>query len=705
MIRPSKNSKPSIAPTVTANWVACRGLAAPGTCAPRSRRRMQLPLHIYFTLFASVVYISPVMGQPRGERPLELPPLARFAPADTGLFVEVDGLIQLSMYLRERDMWGVVENLLAEGKAQQGWPAALAASLGIESSRDLARLFRERVALAAPDWQHLSQGVLVFSVSNPQALRLVTRAPRAQRVGSRGQVALYRTHGGMWLAQRNQLMVVARHRDPRSFFDRCVTLLNGPAGGSLADQAGFRATLKDLGAPRLAWAYWSAQERVNSQPSSRLTSWWPDLREGALAVRRGDTGIEIALRGTRNQAPDEGYQPRVRVDRLHRLPQLTLAAWATSVDAAEVFEAAAQLEFPKAYGDTWRAMLADADTVGFRDEVLARVGPRCLLCLSANFRKPELDPQFALLIESVDAPAVVTALRRLTTQALARYTPRENANSSGLQLTSENYHGTDIHTLIWPANGTASSPASLAELAARNMTPSIAAADGWVVLATTRDEIREIIDAQDGLTPTLGETIPLTDTATRRSGGVAVLQSALTHSMLSYWGAVIKEGQVGGGTRLRLGIQVRRDPTPGAVVIENITSNGPADGVLRPGDRIVGCNGQLLRLDEPLAHLRGLLAQPPALDKPLTLRVLRDDGFLEANITPHTRTTGEASRGLAALVEELAAVEQLAGLIESLVLAVERPRGSQYRAQLTLRLTGPIAGGEAVTSDSEIPPE
>lgn len=631
--------------------------------------------------------------------PQDLPPLAGFVPENVGLFVEIDGLLEIGSVLREQNIWQVIEDLLAHEPGHTGWSEVLAASMGIESRGAMLRLFRERVALAATDWHSLSDGIIVFSLSNPRMIQSILSEPKAHRMEALGEVSLYRSHGGMWIARRGPTLAISRERTP--LFEQCMALLDGRDNKSLANDKSFRVCAADLKAPQLAWAYWSAGGEAEEAPAN-LTGWWPALRTGALAVRRSGNALEITLRGA-PQPAESRYQPRVQLDWLSGLPQLSLAAWATAVDAREVFAAARAIEPPAELAHIWELVTTNLDAQQFEDDVVSKVGPRCMIVFSANFRKPELDPQLALLVESVDASSVVAALRANIEQVIAGLTDSADGDESGVGLSSTDYLGVPIHELHWAKRDSSVSRGTLADLVTRDMTPAMAALDKWVVLATTADQVQELIDARNALTQRLGDVVPLADKTYQRAGSVAIMQTALTQSMVRYWSTVLAEERVASSDQSRLGIQVRSEPSPGIVIVDSIDSNGPADGLLQPGDGIIGCSGKLLDMQDTLPNLRTLInTQSP--EETRALRVLRGAEILEIEVTP-IAVPPPPAQGLAALIEQLGPVENLAGATSSVVLAVERPSPRGYRAKITVNLAQTTRPRRPTPATPEIPPE
>ncbi len=620
------------------------------------------------------------------------PPLARFVPADAGLFVEVDNLLQLGDRLKQHDLWHTVEPLI--GDTQGGWTKALADSLGVESTLSMARMFREEVALAAPDWRRLGEGIVVFTQSSPRVLHSIIDRRRAKAMLTVGPVQIYRTRGGLWLAVRQSTIVVAQKRGEGSYFDRSVDLLSGRAGDALFAEDVFRKAFLQLPAPRLASAYWRLPE--NAENAGDLAPWWPRMQHGALVVISDGDAFEVVFQGIASEKRNPTYRPRVLLDRLSGLPQTTLAAWATSVDVRALYESLRDSELPR-LRDLAHAFGDEGDARRFEAEVITRLGPRCLVCLGADLGADALDPQLGIAIESVDARGVVETLHEMAEQ-FAQATG-ENGEHRQFELATETHLGVPIHQLRWQRNDQPLGE-TLGALVTQTMSPCFAAQEDWVLFSTSPNHLREIIEARIGVTNRLEPSVRLADQEDQldHAISVAVMQPSFMQGMLRYWDSVLDERRRMRQALLRLGADWDDQRTAGQVRIRSINSNGLSAGVLQPDDAIVACAGALLSMSDAPADLQRKLAKAP-LDQPTLLRVLRGDEMLDVTLPPLPDSASAEPTALEGLAGKLTPFERLAAQTSAATFSIDRDRGDGFQARAWLLLKPPPS------TPAEAPPE
>jgi hypothetical protein len=173
--------------------------------------------------------------------------------------------------------------------------------------------------------------------------------------------------------------------------------------------------------------------------------------------------------------------------------------------------------------------------------------------------------------------------------------------------------------------------------------PSWAVSGEWWLFALSRTHLQRLLDAEAGRVPTLAavsEWSAALDPQPKRST-LVLARPAAAADLLDGWIAKARGGAVSllnprtlGGLLLvqviqpdRLGIGMRADQEPGAVVVAKVYPDTAADGVLQPGDRIVGIDGRLLNLESPNLDLRTRWHRAPSTKR--TMRVLRDGALID----------------------------------------------------------------------------
>ena len=133
----------------------------------------------------------------------------------------------------------------------------------------------------------------------------------------------------------------------------------------------------------------------------------------------------------------------------------------------------------------------------------------------------------------------------------------------------------------------------------------------------------------------------------------------------------------------RIGIGMKARQRPGVVVVAKVYPNTASDRLLKPGDRIIGVDGQLLAMDRPNADLRRQLRAAPIRPGPV-LRVLRDNALIDVRLLIPDEPQAVASDRWtpAVLLRELAA---LGDVVDLATFAVEPNCDDHYAAQLVLQ--------------------
>ena len=133
--------------------------------------------------------------------------------------------------------------------------------------------------------------------------------------------------------------------------------------------------------------------------------------------------------------------------------------------------------------------------------------------------------------------------------------------------------------------------------------------------------------------------------------------------------------------RVELGAALRPEPNqPGKVRVVGTFRGWPAEGVLRADDLIVGLQGRLLALEDPLGDLRAALAGRAG--DTVTLRVERGGRFGDVEVRLY-RTAATSAPGENPLLA-MEPLLSLAGAIEGLHLSVT-PSSTLLCAEMELR--------------------
>ena len=306
-------------------------------------------------------------------------------------------------------------------------------------------------------------------------------------------------------------------------------------------------------------------------------------------------------------------------------------------------------------------------------------------------------PQFAVLLESADAPDVA----RILAEGVAKLSMAARDGWDGSEIIRHSRHlDTDIYSVPLVGLLSPRDDGTLVSLLMSSMEPSFAALDGWVLVATDPAQVRQMIEADAGWIPTLGSPKDLR-TERRRLGDdavvMAVAQPAMASAVVGSWQRGDAPGSsplaqafgnqqraIGRARQQMLGIRIKKDELAGGVVVVRVQAQKPAVGKLEVGDRIVGVDGRLLALDQPAADLRRRIAAcaDPAR---LTLRLWRGDRLMDV-VVPMPHTIPTVAKPTRDPLEALRTLQTIGRAMSYAVYSVSSSPPDEFRAQLSLRL-------------------
>ncbi len=645
-------------------------------------------------------------AQQRKSTIANLPVLSRFVPDSASLFLSIDRLPEINIRLQSQESWNLLLGLIGSN-GQGGWKQILANTLGVETSSAITEMFRREVVIAAPNWQKLDEGIIVFTISNPHIVEWLIGPDFRKQGKTVGNVQVYKSRTGLWTAISGSIAVLSQKGDNASLFQKSIDLINGTSKASLLRKNEFRRRIGSLPKSRHVSAYWDAPLTKQGHSSNSLSAWWPPLESGAMSVFIRNYRLEFAFRGEINTMGPKIFQPRVMTDRLTSLPQNTLVAWSTSFEAHKLFDSITNASPPLKLQPLWDILQNNTDSERFREDVIANLGPRCIVLLASDFTDENLSPVLAVMIESVDSSAVVKAMHGFASQVIDAIQP-DDPDNPPVALTSSQYLDTTIFELNWNSSQAMISGETLASLITENLSLTFAELNGWVIASTSPDHLRQMIRAYAGEETDLDSVVSLSSKKRqlRRSISTTIIQPSLALNLLTLWDSILNERLDDIAGRQRLGITVSSGET-GRVIITDVDSNGPSYGVLRLGDAIIACNDTLLSMDNPNEHLRKLVAQTPA-DAPLRLRLYDRKEVFEASINiPEDYVEPQRDTGLAPFLNLLGRIDNPSLGFSSAIYSVDRPIGNVYMSQLILELENAADGNKTSDekSSASVPPE
>jgi hypothetical protein len=192
----------------------------------------------------------------------------------------------------------------------------------------------------------------------------------------------------------------------------------------------------------------------------------------------------------------------------------------------------------------------------------------------------------------------------------------------------------------------------------KGSTPSWAAWGDWFIVSTSLEHLQRMLDAQNGLIPSLAVVPELQRLLTSRHtiGGLGILQPAVVGGVLDKWSAELDalpeshwfnalwldalQFVEGNDDRLWLDVfEFAGQRGSGTVSVARVDAEAGKLVPLQAGDLVIGINDRLLALNDPLGTLANAWESEKG-DQILKVRVIRSGKALEVDIVPGTLDRG-----------------------------------------------------------------
>ncbi len=616
-----------------------------GTCLWLDRTAWaRLPAGLFVTCIAVVLVFTPgALGQTKKNTPS--PSFARYVPESANCFVSVPHLDQWDETLPQL---GLSAAVVASGDtgtsvrwAGGDWRKALMHTIGDESAIDLSTLLTVPAGVAADTCDDLSHAVWFFRLPDPGVLD--TWFPSASRKvpGQSERAMMFRTPDGLIVALRDDVLLLARRWVGDGLLVSVMQLMTGKSLPSLDQSKAYRELVAYLPSHAMGTIFLvSPKAGSGVRPSTLLR---PVFGSMIFALYDAGDRIDVAIRG---KLRDEFARVPVKadvVDQLLRLPSSTILA---SVSTATIdLNRVGVSDNPRLsrYAKlllTLRGARADAN------KSLPVLGPHVVLAWGQDLTSPSDFPQVTLLAECVDADQMATETDNLLTSVLdAVRTLRADFPATALEIKHETHLGVAISYV----------PPLAPELADRlgvfglltDVELAWAAWGDWIAVSTHRSHLKQILDAQFGLSPTLG-SLPGAGAVSprgRRAAAVAIMRGNAAAQQVGawlanrsapkplwldplWWGSVLS-GDLGKGTALGLGFG--RSALAGQLAVTSVEPGTLSDGLVLTNDQILGVNGRLLALVGAQQDFLRLWQQRNRTHAPV-LRVLRGGMALDVEL-------------------------------------------------------------------------
>ncbi len=195
-------------------------------------------------LIACLLVLAPLAGA-RGEE------AARLAPADAGVFVQVDGLAALRARLADDPLYKWLEERLAQRPEPEGW-LNIQAAMGMSGQEIIDTYFGKRFVIIASEPGAGKPGVVLTQVAQNDAQAVIQRLDLVDQ-GRAGAFHLYTSKDDKAMFGFHDPWMAFTGPHHRDYLEKVLS--RDSATPSLADDATFKAWIARLPADRVATVF------------------------------------------------------------------------------------------------------------------------------------------------------------------------------------------------------------------------------------------------------------------------------------------------------------------------------------------------------------------------------------------------------------------------------------------------------------------
>lgn len=604
--------------------------------------------------------------------------LADLVPPTATIYLQLDGLSDPVRRAQLAGLWKIVQaagddvarSSSSEADADANaddptpggpsdWNALVADVLGLNAENTLGDLFGTQVALAATDWGSFADGVVLVRIESDNGLLSLLDPAHVSQTLRRGHVLVRRTDSGLWIAEGRGHAALSIKSGAGSLFDEVVGLLNHADRPSLGRSDAFRSEVSLVGPGHAALLYFEKPTPSPGHLPGLLTAPLARLARGSAALHLDDERATVVFRSLLVRPRRRESRPQVDVNVQRRLPQATLLAWSSSHDQGN----AGRMVTAGGIG-FWRRVLGirpgqnpqlDRALDDWMARLVRSLGSRMTVVFGPDELSAHPSPSLSLVLETVDPSATYADLRDTLIELGERLDDESEADAAAPTIRLIEHLGHEMCQVTATNRPSDSGKRSWIGSLWGSMQPCFTAVQEGLVFSTHEGQLRQILDARNGVASSLERLRPLTAGGTWDSGVVvlAFAQPALASHMLGEWMASARGHQVTSlveppnpgpvplvarppvsspapnhPTIEKLGIHVEPADRAGALDVIAVAPDGPSRGRLQTGDRIVGADGRLLSLDHPAISLDETLTSG-SLTASVVLRVERNQTVLD----------------------------------------------------------------------------
>lgn len=561
--------------------------------------------------------------------------LAERVPTDVGFYVELRNADDLLLPLTDPHAWLTLAELggqPARLEESERWSARVEDTIRMSPAQAIRVLLSDRVAFVSAGVRK-TQDAVVLCKPRIRPASLIQRW-HANPLPTTGRTAVYRLPHRIGLGLHDDTLVFGDFT-AQGMFDHLVAHLDAPEVPSLAENDIYNKLLARVPAAPdgVLFARLGEGRSPTTNPAPLATRPAPGpvpqlprlMRHSdnlLVALHRNDRALRFTIVG--DAAGFTPPRPDSLTDIVSRLPEQTLLTWAGHLDYATLLRATRALPERNIFRMTYELQ----ERVGTLQELVSALNSTTCVAVGAvnpssrSVPAPPV-PAIALLIKAHDAEKVREEWSGLCHSTVALYkllslkvteSPRL-APIKPLKVSGVACEQLDLSDLVDPA---------LEKTALGEVHLSWAVDDDMLIIASHTAWLRQIIRARHREIPNLTRVFEMAgrppaehqeSILIARTGAI----SDLSAFWLRYFEATMPEvldeywwrGYQPGARDVRLGVQVRVDERRPVLHVESVTPNTPADGILRPGDVIVGCSGRRFATTQPVSEIQRCITRRP----------------------------------------------------------------------------------------------
>lgn len=602
---------------------------------------MKFALHIFVLTVVPAALYAGVAADDRS--------LARLAPADTGLFVEVIRAEDLLVPLTETHVWLTLADLAGQPAKESDareWRARIKQTIDMDPAEAIRKLFARRVAFVGQGPGRAQDGVVICRPAPKVDVNGLVRRWSAESAPKVGDMDVFKLPNNVGLAVYDGSLIFGDAGAGSHMFARVLSeLAKGRRGRILADDPLYTALLRRVPADPdgILFARLSPINLLGVPTSAPATSQPTTLEAFRQAMPdlpgpfRGSPNLLMVLHREKNllhfTAVGSGAsQPGRGGDRLpaqvRSLPQRTLLATGAHVDFPALIAAAQKLPRRNLMRVVLNLLRIEGPLNPFRPLLNALESSTSIAigAVAPGNRDPRCPPMAAAaVIIATDKPvAVAQAIERLVELAVSVYNLGAlipNANTPRLpEIVKKQFAGVDVRQLDLGA--------LLANIDKANLIGELhlcwAVDDSALVVASHIDWLEQILLSRAGKAPDLSTVFDLVQRPVPAgSETLLVVQTGPISDLAGMWLDYLREtmphvlserywrGRQPGGLVVKIGIDGTRDAEQRRLVITRVDQNAPAANLLQPGDALIGINGRRFATSQPIKEFQEGMRQRP----------------------------------------------------------------------------------------------